>query len=226
MRLALLLLLLAPGAAQAQAPPQLGVQDPRIQSIDYVPDQVVRVEASPGYMVTIALAADEHIETVAVGDGGAWQVTSNRRGDRLFVKPVAGGVTTNMVVVTDTRVYNFELAPASGSGPVWALSFRYPSFAAENPAPAGDGTIVGRYSVRGDKGLRPSSIYDDGVHTYLEWPEDRDLPAIYTLNAQGKEALVNGMMRDGRMVIDGVQTKLVFRIDARRAEAVRIAGKS
>jgi type IV secretion system protein VirB9 len=220
MKWAVLLLLFAPCTAGAQAP-----DDPRIQSIDYVPGQVTRIEATPGYMVTIALAPDEHVETVAVGDGGAWQVNSNRRGDRLFVKPVAAGVTTNMVVVTDTRTYAFELTPGSGANMVWQLSFHYPSAGAQNLAPAGDGKIAARYSVRGDKNLRPANIYDDGVHTYIEWPADQDLPAVYALNSQGQETLANGMMRDGRMVIDSVQNMLVFRIDNRKAQAVRVFGQ-
>ena len=55
-------------------------------------------------------------------------------------------------------------------------------------------------------------------------PPSSTLPAIYAINDAGKETLVNGMMRDGRMVIDSVQQKLVFRIDNRKATAERVAG--
>jgi type IV secretion system protein VirB9 len=225
MKHALALFLLLPGVAEAQVRPQPGPGDAHIQSIDYSPDQVFRVEAAPGYQVTIELAADEHVETVALGDSGAWQVSSNRRGDRLFVKPTVPGVTTNMAVVTDTRLYNFELAPGSGIDTAWALKFRYPGMGPQDPAAAGGATVVGRYKVRGDKTLRPSGIHDDGVHTYVEWPEDQALPAIYALNGQGKETLINGMMRDGRMVIDSIQNELIFRIDNHKAQAVRVVGE-
>jgi hypothetical protein len=36
--------------------------------------------------------------------------------------------------------------------------------------------------------------------------------------SKGKETLVNGMMRDGRMVIDSIQQRLVFRIDKRQRD--------
>ncbi|MGH6781007.1 MAG: TrbG/VirB9 family P-type conjugative transfer protein, partial [Sphingomonadaceae bacterium] len=74
----------------------------------------MQIQAAPGYHVTIEFGSDERIENVAVGDSGAWQVTANRRGDFLFVKPIQAGVTTNMTVVTDVRLYAFELVPLYG----------------------------------------------------------------------------------------------------------------
>lgn len=223
----LLLLAFAPGTANAQVRPQPGPGDPRIQTVDYAPDQVVRLEAAPGYQLMLELAPDEHIENIALGDSGAWQATANRRGDRLFIKAVQPGVSTNMTVVTDNRLYNFELnslsAPAADTA--WSVKFRYPAAAAQAGAQPPADKVVGRYKVRGDPALRPNGIHDDGIHTYVEWPEERALPAIYAINDQGKETLVNGMMRDGRMVIDSVQDRLVFRIDKHKAQAVRFLGE-
>lgn len=197
----------------------------RARTVDYAPDRVVQLHAAPGYQLMLELAADEHIENVAVGDSGAWQVTANKRGDRLFLKPIQAGVTTNMVVITDVRVYSFELVPMSAPQPdmAYAVRFRYP--APPDSAAAKDVEPKGRYKLEGRASLQPSGMHDDGVHTYIEWPEDRPLPAIYAIGADGKEALINGMMRDGRMVIDSVQQRLVFRIDNHRATAVRIASE-
>ncbi len=108
------LALLAPVAANGQVMPKPGPGDPRVQSVEYNPDQVVILQASLGYQMSVEFAPDERIENVAIGDSGAWQATPNRRGDRLFIKPVQGGVATNMVVVTDARTYAFELRPAAG----------------------------------------------------------------------------------------------------------------
>lgn len=229
MKVALCLaLLLAPLAAEAQIRPQPGTGDPHIQSVDYRPDQVISLEAAPGYQLTIELASDEHVENVALGDSGAWQVTANRRGDRLFIKPIRADGSTNMLVITDTRTYNFQLSTLSAPGPytAWSIKFRYP------PPPGGpmsgvttQDTVVGRYKVRGKAALRPSGIHDDGVHTYVEWPDDLPLPAIYAVKGGGRETLINGMMRDGRMIIDSIQDKLVFRIDNDSATAVRVVEK-
>jgi type IV secretion system protein VirB9 len=219
------MLLLPPAAALAQDAPPLPAS-PRFQSIEYSADTVFTLRAAPGYQVVVELAPDERIENVAVGNSGAWQVTANRRGDRLFVKAVQPGVATNMTVVTDARLYSFELVPLSGPDPemAYAVRFRYPDL---TPAKATDAAELqlGRYKMRGNRALLPSGMHDDGVHTYIEWPPDRTLPAIYAINDQGKETLVNGMMREGRMVIDSVQEMLIFRIDDRKASAARVAGR-
>lgn len=220
-------LLLVPSLAHAQAapPPLSAPPNPRFQSIEYIPDQVFTLRAAPGYQITVELAPDEHIENVAVGDSGAWQVAANKRGDRLFVKALRSDVSTNMTVVTDARLYTFELMPLPGPQPdmAYALRFRYPSPVAAT-TDAASGAEQGRYKMRGARALIPSGMHDDGVHTYIEWPAGRTLPAIYAVNDQGKETLVNGMMRDGRMVIDSIQTKLVFRIDRHSATAQRVTG--
>ena len=221
----------APLAAQVQ--PQPGAGDPRIQVVDYDEDQVVLLQAAPGYQVTVEFGADERIENVAVGDGGAWQVTASRRGDFLFVKPIqAAG--TNMTVVTDARTCIVEQAPLSGPSAemAYTIRFRYPGDeesvgqggAAPDEAP-GVGTVEGRYRVSGDRALRPTGISDDGVHTYIEWPPDRALPAVYSVDERGGESLVNGMMRDDLFVIDSVAPRLVFRIDQHVARAVRVTRK-
>ena len=215
------LLALAPAALAAQVHPTPGSGDPRIQNVLYDADQVVQLQATPGFQIDVEFAADEAIENVAVGDSAAWQVTPNRRGDHLFVKNLIAGVTTNMTVVTSARTYFFELAPLSGGEMAYTVRFRYPNAqAAAEEAPAGH--VEGRYRLSGAHALRPSRIADDGVHTYIEWPREASLPAVYALNAEGQETLVNGGMRDGLFVIDGISPRLVFRIDDNVARADRV----
>lgn len=207
------------------APPQ--PTSPYVQLVDYQPDQPVTIQGAPGYQVALELAPDERIETVSLGDSGAWQVAASKRGDRLFLKPVQAGASTNMIVVTDTRSYLFELSSGEGYQPTYIVRFRYPS---EEPPTAvrvaGNGELFQptEYRLSGDKTLRPSSIYDDGVHTYVGWPPDAALPAVYAIGDGGQEMLVNGAMRGGELVIDSVQQKLVFRIDRRSASASRKSG--
>lgn len=111
----------------AEIRPQPGVGDPRIQSVLYDANQVVLLQVAVGYQLSIALAADERIENVAVGDGGSWQVTPNKRGDHLFIKATQSGSPTNMTVVTDTRSYSFTLESVSAATPdmAYTVQFRY-----------------------------------------------------------------------------------------------------
>ena len=225
-RLLLPLLVLLPASLAAQEP-QAEVGDPRIQTVAYDANQIVLLQGAPGYQITVAFGPDEQIENVAVGDSGAWQVTPNRRGDYLFVKPIQA-VATNMTVVTSVRTYLFELAPLYGPSPqmAYTVRFTYPGGETESVADeAPTAEVQGTYRLSGDRALRPSRIADDGRHTYIEWPRDRALPAVYALDSEGRETLVNGAMRDELFVIDSVASRLVFRIDRHVARAERVRRK-
>ncbi|HEX8224921.1 MAG TPA: TrbG/VirB9 family P-type conjugative transfer protein [Allosphingosinicella sp.] len=223
--LAALIALPAPLAAQVE--PSAAAGDPRIQTVAYNADQIVLLQGAPGYVITVEFGADEQVESVAVGDSGAWQVTPNRRGDYLFVKPVQA-VSTNMTVVTSSRTYLFELAPLYSPSPqmAYTVRFSYPGGGAESVADeAATAESQGTYRLSGDRALRPSRIADDGRHTYIEWPRDRTLPAVYAIDPEGRESLVNGAMRDDLFVIDSVAPTLIFRIDQHVARAERVRRK-
>ncbi|HEX7694445.1 MAG TPA: TrbG/VirB9 family P-type conjugative transfer protein, partial [Sphingomonas sp.] len=167
----------AASPAHAQIRPQPGSGDPRIQSVLYDVDQVVQLQVPTGYELTVEFAPDERIENVAVGDSGAWQVTPNKRGDRLFLKPLQG-TTTNMTVVTDARTYVFELSPGSAGSAPYIVRFRYPP-----PPPPADAATVGlepgRYKLAGSNDIRPDAISDDGSKTYIMWRDSQTLPAVF-----------------------------------------------
>lgn len=213
-----------PTPLAAQVRPTPGSGDPHLQTVEYKADQVVQLAAALGYQVTVALSPDEQIETVAVGDSAAWQVTPSHSGDHLFVKLLQQGGATDMTVVTNVRRYAFELAPLSApaSDMAYTVQFHYPTPPALAAAPS---RIAGYYKLTGARTLMPSRISDDGQRTFVEWPKDVDLPAVYAIDARGHEALINGMMRDDRLVIDAVVPRLVFRIDQQIARAVRLDPK-
>lgn len=217
-------LAVAPAArAQEQAP--AAARDPRIQIVDYDVDRVIQLQTAPGYQLTVEFGPDEQIETVAVGDSNAWQATPNGRRDHLFVKPLQAGLSTNMTVVTSVRVYLFELTPLFGasSDMAYTVRFSYPDGGGDASARAeAEQILEGRYRLSGARPLRPGRISDDGRHTYIEWPRDRAIPAVYAIDEQGRETLVNGMMRDDIFVIDSVSPRLVFRIDQATARATRV----
>jgi type IV secretion system protein VirB9 len=224
---AILALVLNATDAAAQMP-WGGFNDAHIQAIEYRSGQVVRVRAAPGYQVTIELAPDERVESVALGDGSAFQVTANKAGNLLFVKPLQADIATNLTVITDVRTYNFELtgvAEASGDLP-YTIRFTYPAVTMLGPQglPGGlhAGKMIGEYKLAGDRTLRPAAISDDGVRTYIDWPADGPLPAVYLRERDGRETLTNGHMRGKFFVIDGVSPHLVFRIDRHRARADRL----
>jgi type IV secretion system protein VirB9 len=215
------MLIAAPLAAQVRPAPAAG-GDPRVQSVEYHDDQVIALDVAQGYQLMLEFAPDERIESIAVGDSASWQVTPNRSGDRVFVKALQS-LPSNMTVVTSARIYSFELNPLGGPSPdmAYLVRFTYPGAVDRLPEDA-LATVSGRYRLSGTRSLRPSRISDDGVHTYIEWPRESSLPAVYALDERGQETLVNGMMREDLFVIDAVVPRLVFRIDRDVARAERV----
>jgi type IV secretion system protein VirB9 len=211
--------------AMAEVVPTPGLADPRIQSVAYDPAEVVALRLASGYAVTIRFSPDERIETVTLGDPAGWQAQVNRRADALVVKPAAMALPTNLTVLTDQRSYSFVLsedALARHYQP-FVLNFTYPTL----PSPAGEAAAsASRYDLRGDRTLWPISISEDGSFTSLRWSDEATLPAVYREDERGELALVNGVMREGVYVIEGVPQRLVFVLGRARATATRSEGSA
>ena len=148
MRYWLFILLLGIGTPLlAQVRPIPGTGDPRLQTIAYNPDQIVQLAVASGYQLMVNFAPGERIETIAVGDSSAWQVTTNKRGDFLFIKALGDGRTTNMTVVTDARVYMFELLPSTPYASEQAFSLRFTYGEDEQTAKVETAAVI-RYRYR------------------------------------------------------------------------------
>lgn len=214
---ALALLSVAVPASDVSAAP-----DQRIRIVRYVPDQVVRLDCTLGYVVTLQFGEDERIENVAIGDSLGWQITPNRRARTLFVKPNERAAPTNMTVVTNLRSYNFDLRALSVSRtpqPLFSLRFDYPAPAqavlapppAPPPPPEPPRELNKAYSFSGvAKGL-PERVFDDGVSTFFVFPPGVDYPAIFAVDPDNKEAVVNIAQRDGFLIVDRLASAFVLR---------------
>jgi len=221
-----LLILSLATASNAAVTPKPGPQDSRIQTVDYNAQQVVTLNVAFGYDVTLEFSPDERIENVAVGNSAVWQVTPNKAADHLFVKPLRGAVDTDMTVITDARSYNFELRaePSFNPGMAFIVRFLYP-VAITTP----DTSTLGQafsYRFSGAKLLRPVEMSDDGQSTSIAWAPKSPIPAVYLIDGQGREALVNGGVRDGRFVVDQIADTFIFRLGSEEARATRHAVKA
>lgn len=211
--LAVLLLLCGPASARATEQ-----TDPRIRTITYDANQVVRLQVPANFHVAVMF--NEQVENVAIGNSEAWQVTLNGSGDALFVKPAGSGGSTNMTVITSARVYSFELLPAYGltTETAFTVQFLVPS---TTHGLSGVTPRLGSYRISGSRRVRPVAVSDDGLRTLIEWGASQSIPAVFALDEYGAETLVEGHMRDGFYVIDAVNRALVFRLDRQTARATR-----
>lgn len=235
--LALLLAVAIPAAA-AQVPAP-GPIDPRIRTIVYNPREVVTLTGQLGYQMVMSFGAGERIENISVGDALGWQVTPNKKADLLFLKPIDRLPSTNMTVVTNLRRYNFELlaVPASTRrAQTYDIRFVYPNeeLAAASlavpEAPISDATAPDSwnfaYSYAGSKAIVPARVFDDGRFTYFQWPESVDTPAVFAIDAAGKEALVNHIVRGRYFVVEQVSPQFLLRSGAAATQVFNDALKT
>ena len=203
---------------QAYVPQSAG--DRRIQLLTYDPDQIVTLAVSPGFASVVELGEDERVENVVVGNSAAWQVTANRRGDRVIVKPLGNAGPSNLIVLTGSRRYVFVLDPFGETS--FIMRFRYPQpvQAAAATATAASGAPLA-YRFRGNKGLFPLAMSDDGRRTTIRWGEQNVLPAIFSMNDGRNEQLVNGRMVGNDYVIQGAAPRYKFRYGKAEATAIR-----
>jgi type IV secretion system protein VirB9 len=205
--------------------PVSGRLDPRVTSVVYQSNNVVRVFATYGISTMIIFDEDETFETVALGDTESWDVVPADKGNILFVKPKARQVATNMNVVTTKRIYYLELndyAPEDGRQ-VFGIRFIYPdkdlnaSLRKEAEARAANPNIAGidranvniDYSFSGDGKLKPSMLFDDGKKTFFKFGST--VPAIFAVNADFSETLRNFRREGEYIVVDGTATQYTLR---------------
>lgn len=70
------------------------------------------------------------------------------------------------------------------------------------------------YSVAqgaGSEEIVPTLVFDDGRFTYLRFPGNRELPAVFHVLSDGSETLVNVRMEDDLLVVDRVSRQLMLR---------------
>lgn len=92
------------------------------------------------------------------------------------------------------------------SGAIYQLSFHYPDTAAKAKAAqaaqaakasmeasfsAPPANAKTNYSMSGDYSIAPLNVWDDERFTYFKFQANRDIPAIYMVDADGQEAIVN-----------------------------------
>lgn len=214
--------------------------DNRVRSVLFVPNHVIGFVGKPGFQSSIRFGDDERIENVAVGDSATWQVTPNKRGNYLFIKPTIAGARSNLMVVTDQRTYLFDLSAPRGAQPIYALTFDYPAYPAPGsvqpppPPPTAETAPVRQatltllpapqparlnfgWTTTGAKSLRPTRVFSDPASVYLSWPESVALPAILVPAPDGTESPVSYKMDGGYIVVAGLPAQIIIRRGRERA---------
>jgi len=201
-----------------------GATDARIREMTYGADEVYRLKGYVGYQIDLEFERGEAF--VGLGTGDIDSITFAAQDNHLFLKPKAGGVDTNLTILTTRRTYHFDYTsterrpePAFGDV-IYVLRFAYPPPAADHTAEKIERGFAEaakarwhnlNYGYRGSPELKPQSVWDDGVQTRLRFSPQQELPAVFLGNDDGSESLVNFNVEAGEIVVQRVSRHFVVR---------------
>lgn len=210
-----------------QLPRALG-KEKRFRTYVYNPNDVYRYV---GYYLNqsyIEFEEGEVIQTISMGDPTPW--LTNILGNKLFLKPTGSYPQTTMTIFTNKRSYYFELDAMEPSGVdendiLFFVKFVYPTSNDKNIVKFNvkkqrddypDLTDLSKYNFNyefaGSPAIAPIKVFDDGVFTYMEFKTDNaEIPAIFAVNEQGYETLVNFRIVEEYVVIEQVAGQLTLR---------------
>ncbi|CAL7960839.1 type IV secretion system protein VirB9 [Alphaproteobacteria bacterium] len=233
-KFAVVLLILAfidnfgPVAYAVSLPRPIG-NESRIKVVNYMPNTVVRFVGHYTYHSIIEFGPDEEIKTISMGTPTAWQIFPE--GNRIFLKPIGEDATTNMTVMTNKRMYFFEMhAEYADSISDQKISFITKFMYPENYVNSALGAVTQlsafsapdltrpeiynfKYAVSGKaQAIEPILVFDDGEFTYLKFMGmNTELPAIFLVDSRGNEGLINYRIAGNYVVIERVANKFTLR---------------
>ena len=172
---------------------------------DYEAGRLYEVETSPHFLTAIMLRPGEKLVAKAAGDTVRWVLGETEEGaganaqEVVLLKPIRGGLRTNIVLTTDQRTYLIEASSRDGAAYTPAVRWNYPqeqmqelaaaqaqALAADRAAKAADAQLVVAtpaspvdqlhfgYDIRPIHSKpprwQPIRVFDDGTKTYIQFP--------------------------------------------------------
>lgn len=243
-KLLLLAFALLPMVAMALDEPVKASADSRVRVVNYNEDDVVALYAKRARATHIVFAPGEEILDVASGFTDGWEFKNRRNNLYIKPRsadstneaqgsfsPTPGRWDTNLLVATNRRVYTFQLSLVGDSDAraAYRVTFRYPADEAARQVATQEAELA-RSRLEAAKAVRntqytmqvgrrsaaiaPTSAYDDGTFTYLTFPNNREIPAVF-LVAEDKdktETLVNTHFSNDVLVIHRIAPQFVLRL--------------
>lgn len=202
-------------------------RDPRIQTVRYASNDVIRIVTAEGVATTIELAPGEQITDFAMGDRDAWHAAVN--GNLFLIKPKDVRADTNLTLFSTRRAYLFVLrnATRASRGVAYWVRLEYPGDA---PPRGADRAMAERQQIQGDLAraalegrrnddywivgaleLQPLAIFDNGRQTFMKFSAAHALPAAFVLEPDGSESLVDFHVEGDTVVLHRVVERVLLR---------------
>ena len=205
-------------------------------------------------MTTIILNSDEIMTTddVFLSDSKSWEIVGDiwptQEGERqlIMIKPLKEGLETDMLVVTNKRLYKFILYSTKNDYQPM-VRFKYKGerhFITSNTKKAKAEKVVTAYSEVDESlisynykiqipifqkktGFVPELVYDDGSFTYIKLPEEvlqKEMPVIY----ENSRDIVNYEIHPSEhnlLIINKLITKITIRLGKQKVTIVKKKGE-
>jgi len=214
-----------------------------IMTYDYDPGALYRVYAAPLQLTDIQLQPGERmVSQPASGDTTRWKVAASLSVENgverqhLLITPKRPDIYTSLVIPTDRRTYHLELFSYEETY-MAAVKWNYADdtllvdgFSLLNSNVGNTGTEPASidlnnanfaYQIRpidGDPVWTPQRVFDDGVKTYVQFPDAltvSDAPALF-VKKYGTPQLVNYRAIGRFYVVDGVFARYELRVGSER----------
>jgi type IV secretion system protein VirB9 len=218
---------------------------------DYEAGRLYEIQTSPHFLTAITLKPGEKLIAKAAGDTVRWVLGETVEGSGpsqqvvVLMKPIRGGLKTNVVLTTDQRTYLLEAESREGGTYTSAVSWNYPqeqmaALAASQSAEAIKAqTVVAPvlsidqlhfgYKVQPRKGKpprwQPLRVFDDGTKTYIQFPMNMaatDAPPLFLIGPHDSAELVNYRYLNGYYVVDRLIDVAELRLGEKPQAIVRI----
>jgi type IV secretion system protein VirB9 len=172
----------------------------------------------------VAIDTGERIVGTTTGDSERWPVTTLPH--VVALKPTECGIASDLVIVTDRRVYTVMLtsAPCGAHGAITPyVRFSHPDSVAA-PPPALAFTYHWAHDPR--VAWTPVAVYDDGVRTTIQFPATAShaaAPVLFEESGDGDRVVLNYRVDGDAYVADRVFARAVLEAaDGKRVRRVEI----
>lgn len=222
-------LLLYANKSHALQLPRFINSETKFRSYIYNPSEVYGYIGHYYYQGYIEFGKGENISTITIGNSNAWFV--KQLGNRLFLKPVEDNANTNLTVITNKKVYQFQLMAKEAKGNndkdlIFSVKFIYPETKnknifqfnataranSEEPDLRDLSKYNFSYDATGVPTITPIKMFDDGRFTYFQFSENSVVPAIFSVDpSSGFESMVNYRVTKKYFVIEQVSPQFSLR---------------
>lgn len=210
-------------------------EDGRIKIVSYNPSNIITIIGNHFISTAIYFGIQETILHVDIGDSLAWKVApvSAEAPNVLFIMPQLPQSDTNMTIITNKHNYLFHLIVDSKHSDdqkniTYALRFNYPE--EEKAQLQNQMTIFQRifarnethetyqwnenysfYRNQGRGKIAPIQALDNGKFTLFKFRKEVSMPAIFTVDGNQNEALINFSTQGDFILIQGVHRQYTLR---------------